>query len=160
MPTALEYLLLIPAIALPLLVGFLGSIGMKDVIASKWYTELKKPTFQPPSWMFGVAWTILYILMGIASWFVWISPPSILRTVALVWYIIQLALNALWSPLFFKWHKIVAANILIFCLILAVLQTGVLFLRISTPAGLLLVPYILWLIFASALNTKISLLNR
>lgn len=159
MPSALEYLLLIPAIALPLLVGFLSSLGMKDVISSKWYTELKKPTFQPPSWMFGVAWTILYILMGIASWFILISPSSILRTVALVWYIIQLALNALWSPLFFKWHKIIAANILIFCLLLAVLQTTVLFLRISTSAGLLLVPYILWLIFASILNTNISIKN-
>ncbi len=140
--------------------GAVGSIATTRAIPT-WYKALAKPSFNPPNWLFGPAWTVLYVLMVIAAWLVWkkgiraagVGP-------ALVLFLVQLALNALWSVLFFGLHSPLAGLIDIVLLWLAILVTILLFLRVSTPAGVLLLPYIGWVSFATLLNAAILHLNR
>ena len=140
--------------------GFIGSIFTRPAI-STWYAELSKPRFTPPDWVFGPVWIALYILMGIAAFLVWRKGlDNKLVRLALLCFVVQLVLNALWTPLFFGLRSPLAGLIDIVLLLSAIDLTTILFLRISKPAGVLLVPYILWVFFAMILNASIFLLNR
>lgn len=128
-----------------------GAIGaLASIDAASFYAQLSKPSWAPPAWVFGPVWSTLYGLMGLAAWLAWRSPGP--TRVALVLFGAQLAANALWSWLFFAWHQgaLAAAEVLV--LLALIVATVVAFWRISRPAALLLVPYLLWVSFAAALT--------
>lgn len=126
-----------------------------------WYPTIVKPSFTPPNWLFGPAWTILYALMGIALYLVWQkSEQGIAVRTAVIVFFLQLGLNALWSFIFFGMQSPFWAFVEIVLLWLCILATIILFWKISTAASLLLVPYILWVTYASALTFAIWQLNR
>lgn len=121
-----------------------------------WYAALNKPSWQPPSTVFGPVWGILYTLMAVAAWLVWLHK-GLARPLHL--YVGQLAVNAAWTPVFFGMHRIDMALGVIVVLWLAVLTTMVAFFRVRAGAGWLFVPYLLWVSFAAALNLTIWQLN-
>jgi len=125
----------------------------------EWYTQLVKPGFTPPSWVFGPVWTFLYLCMGIAAWLVWRQAGWYAARWALTLYVMQLVLNALWSVLFFGKHLIGAALVDIIVLLAAIVVTTIMFWRITPPAGWLMIPYVLWVGFASVLNYRFWILN-
>jgi tryptophan-rich sensory protein len=155
----MTYLSLVLSILLTLGAGVVGSIStMKEIPG--WYAGLVRPTLAPPNWIFGPVWTTLYILMGIAAWLVYeagIEKPEV-RT-ALAVYVLQLALNALWSYLFFGLHDLRLAFFELLALWLMIALTIGLFYRISPVAAYLLVPYIAWVSFAGYLNWSFWMLN-
>ncbi|MGW8369478.1 MAG: TspO/MBR family protein [Gammaproteobacteria bacterium] len=122
-----------------------------------WYETIAKPAWTPPNWLFGPVWTLLYIMMAVAAWLVYRKTQSIGLPLTL-WFV-QLVLNALWSWFFFGLERPGAAFAEITILLLAIVATVVVFLRVDTVAGLLLVPYLAWVSFASALNFAIWQLN-
>ena len=128
--------------------GAVGAVGSVD--AASFYAELNKPSWAPPAWVFGPVWSTLYALMGVAAWLVWRSPGS--HAMALGLFVAQLAANALWSWLFFAWHRGALAALEVLVLLALILATIVAFSRISRLAALLLVPYLLWVSFASVLT--------
>jgi len=151
---------LIVACAASLSAGLIGSLVVAGSLAT-WYPVIEKPAFTPPSWVFGPVWTILYLLMGIAAFLVWqkgLRVPAV--RVALVWFLVQLALNALWTPVFFGLRRIDLALVVILLLWAAIAVTIFYFLRISRLAAGLLVPYLLWVSFAMVLNASLWHLNR
>ena len=158
-PSPRSLVLLILCIALPLIAGFIGAIFTMPAIPG-WYAGLQKPVFTPPSWVFGPAWTILYLLMGVSLWIVIREGlETSLRKVGVVLFFVQLAANVGWSVIFFGMHLLAAAFVevlVLFCLIAATI--GV-FYRINRTAGLLLVPYLCWTAFASLLTGMIFVLN-
>lgn len=121
-----------------------------------WYQTLNKPSWNPPPWIFGPVWTALYLMMAVAAWLVW---RRVGQGYALRLYFVQLVLNAAWTPVFFGAHQLGAAFIVIVCLWTAILFTLPAFWDISRPAGLLLVSYLAWVSFASALNFTLWRLN-
>jgi len=132
----------------------------------EWYQQLNRPPLTPPGWLFGPAWTLLYTAMAVAAWLVWKSKPDAgtakhqpLRTSALVLFFIQLALNALWSPVFFGAERPLPALIIIVLLWIAVAATMRANFRVHRVAGLLFVPYLAWITFATYLNAGFLLLN-
>ncbi|MEO6226226.1 MAG: TspO/MBR family protein [Sphingomicrobium sp.] len=127
--------------------------------ANGWYATLHKPLFNPPPIAFPVAWTILYALMGVALAMILVEPPSPRRKTALVLFALQLALNYAWSPIFFGAHDIHLARIVIYVMAMLAALTAGQFLRVKRVAGLLLIPYLAWLIFAAVLNGAIEDLN-
>lgn len=133
--------------------------GAASVEAGPFYKQLVRPEWAPPSSIFGPVWTILYILMGIAAWLVWRVGGFRAARSALVLFLVQLALNALWSWLFFAWQRGGLAFADILLLWMLIVATIVLFWRVRPLAGVLLVPYLLWVTFASALNYAIWRLN-
>lgn len=142
------------------LAGFIGSIFTRASV-STWYVTLNKPSFTPPSWVFGPAWITLYVLMGISAFLVWSKGFNNREVkVALIFFGIQLILNAFWSAAFFGLRSPFAGLVVIVILWLAILLTILRFLNVSTAAGLLLLPYILWVSFAAVLNFSLFLLNR
>jgi len=143
----------------PLAVGFLGGITTASNIPT-WYALLNKPFFSPPNWLFAPAWTFLYITMGIAAFLVWKSAPSNARNTALIFFGIQLLLNAIWTPIFFGAHMLLLAFFELVLLWVFILLTIIKFSAVSLPAAWLLVPYILWVSFASVLNFSVWWLNR
>ena len=150
---------LIIAVAIPLLVGFGGSFFTQTSVGS-WYQTLEKPFFNPPNAAFPIAWTILYIMMGLASWFVWKSDvSSSIKKKALLFYGIQLFLNFWWSFLFFTLENPGLALVEIVILLGFILYTTKLFFQLSNPAGWLMIPYIGWVSFATLLNGSIWWLN-
>jgi benzodiazapine receptor len=152
---------LVVACGVSLLVGVIGSIVVTNGAFTSWYATIEKPAFTPPGWMFGPVWTILYLLMGVAAFLVWRRGlGSLLVRIALVWFLIQLVLNASWTPVFFGLHRIGLALLVIGLLWAAILITLYYFARVSRPAGLLLIPYLLWVSFAAVLNASIWHLNR
>ena len=126
-----------------------------------WYQTLNKPIFSPPNWVFGPVWIILYFLMGLAVYLIWTSKTKNqkLRQVGLKYFSIQLGLNFLWSILFFGLHSPILGMIDIIILWILILLTTIKFYKISKIAAYLLVPYLLWVSFASLLNLFIILLN-
>jgi benzodiazapine receptor len=142
------------------LAGVIGAVFTRSAIPS-WYVHLKKPSFTPPNWLFGPAWISLYLLMAVAAYLVWQKgwQTAGVRG-ALMVFLVQLLLNVLWSPAFFGWQSPLAGMIVIILLWLAIIITIIAFSRISPPAALLLLPYILWVSYASALNISIYFLNR
>jgi translocator protein len=125
----------------------------------EWYQNLTKPSLTPPSWVFGPVWTILYILMGVAAWLVWRRYGFAAAVLPLSLFVGQLALNALWSYVFFGLHKPGLACLNLAALWLALLATLTAFWQIEPPAGQLLLPYLLWVTFAGYLNLQLWRLN-
>jgi tryptophan-rich sensory protein len=126
----------------------------------EWYAQLHKPAWNPPNWIFGPVWTALYTIMAIAAWLVWRRGGFAAQRVALGWFLIQLLLNALWSPLFFGLHNPALAFGEIILLWLAILATLIAFWRAHRRAGLLLLPYLAWVTFAAVLNFTLWQINR
>jgi tryptophan-rich sensory protein len=135
-----------------------GSLITRPAIPG-WYAELAKPAWTPPSWVFGPVWTALYIMMAVAAWLVWRKGGAAAAAVPLGLFLVQLALNVSWSPLFFGLHRPDLAFFVIVLLWCAILATLVAFWRVSPAAGWLLLPYLLWVTYASALNFAIWRLN-
>jgi benzodiazapine receptor len=135
--------------------GWLSNSGYEN----DWFAALTTPAFMPPGWAFPVAWTALYLLMGISLAMVLAEPPSSQRKAALVLFFVQLALNFAWSPIFFAAHDIGLAKIVIFVMAVLAAAAAGKFMRLKKVAGLLLVPYLAWLIFAAMLNSAIDSLN-
>lgn len=127
--------------------------------AGPFYTQLARPDWAPPSFLFGPVWTVLYALMGIAAWLVWRDAGFRAAKTALTLFLVQLALNALWSWLFFAWHRGGLAFADILLLWALIVATLIAFWRIRPLAGALLVPYLMWVSFASALNYSVWQLN-
>ena len=147
--------LLVYAIFITLSVGgglLIGTVSMPD----GWFATLAKPSFQPPNWLFGPVWTILYVLIGIAGARIFRAAPGSLAMKA--WFI-QMVLNFLWSPTFFSLHALVPALVIVSLLLITILV----FIRNALPidriAGLLFVPYALWVSFATLLNASLIALN-
>jgi tryptophan-rich sensory protein len=138
--------------------AFIGSLFTTSSIAT-WYAFINKPSFSPPNWLFAPAWSLLYILMGIAAFLIWQKRDNPKVKQALRFYGIQLVLNALWSIIFFGMHNPGLAFLEIIFLWLFILITLIKFYKINKTAGLLFVPYILWVSFASILNFAVWTLN-
>jgi benzodiazapine receptor len=139
--------------------GIVGSIFTMGAIPT-WYAALQKPPFAPPNWLFAPAWITLYLLMAISAFLVWRTGLENRQTrTALIVFLVQLILNALWSIAFFGLQSPLYGLIVIIALWIAILVTIIKFFRISTIAGALMVPYILWVSFATVLNGSILMLN-
>ncbi len=137
-----------------------AAIGAAASIRAKaFYAQLIRPDWAPPAWVFGPAWTTLYTLMGIAAWLVWCSGGFRSNKIALLLFLVQLGFNALWSWLFFEWHLGALAFADIVLLLVLIVCTLISFWRSKRLAGALLIPYLLWVGFASALNYAIWQLN-
>ncbi|MEU8379489.1 TspO/MBR family protein [Streptosporangium sp. NPDC048865] len=145
----------LPVFAVALvLVAVVGSLAAVD--AGGEYLSLERPPWAPPQWLFGPAWTVLYVMIALSGWLAWSAGGL---TPALGVYAVQLVLNAAWTPLFFGAGRYGLAFAEIVVLWLTILLTIVLFRRISRPAAWLLVPYLLWVTYAAALNFAIWQLN-
>lgn len=146
----------VPAI---IIMGSLSGWLSNSGYGNPWFDGLSKPFFMPPGWVFGVVWPVLYALLGLALALILAEPPSTKRRKALALFAAQLALNFAWSPVFFAAHQIQAALAIIVVMVgLAALAAG-LFRQIRLIAGALMLPYLLWLCFAAALNSAIGNLN-
>ena len=124
-----------------------------------WYRTLRKPSFNPPSWVFAPVWTTLYVLMAIAVWLITEFEPSPVRSVALILFAIQLTLNLAWSWIFFHLHAIGPAAVEVIVLWCAICASMVAFSQLSPVAEWLMAPYLAWTTFASILNVTIWRLN-
>ena len=151
---------LVVAIAVCQAAGGIGGIFTASSVGT-WYAGLNKPSFNPPNWVFGPVWTTLYALMGVAAWLVWRKgwQNASVRT-AIVVFGVQLVLNTVWSIIFFGLRSPGAAFLELIVLWIAIVATIALFFRLSIAAGILLVPYILWVSFAAVLNYSLWQLNR
>lgn len=145
-------------VSLPLLIGITASIATASGVGT-WYAGLEKPFFNPPNWLFGPVWTVLYILMGVSSYLVYRSPHSASRQLGLDVYAFMLLLNFAWSFLFFYFQMPGLAFIEIVILWLSILAMIIYFYRVRPVAGLLQLPYLAWVTFASVLNGAIWWLN-
>jgi benzodiazapine receptor len=153
-----DILKLVISIFLCQLAGFLGSLFTAPAIPT-WYKTLDKPFFSPPNWIFSPVWISLFILMGISLFMVWRKQEQPRFKVALIFFFVQLIFNILWSAAFFGLRSPLLGLIEIVLLWAAILLTIQHFLRISKMAGLLLLPYILWVSFAVVLNFSLWILN-
>lgn len=142
-------------ISIPLLTGALSGYLAKN--SADLFSTLNKPPLSPPGWIFPIVWSLLYLMMGIASYLVLTSGQP--NQQALLWYAVQLALNFLWPILFFNLELYFLSFILLVLLWWSILKTIELFYEISKPAAYLLIPYLLWVTFAGYLNFTIALLN-
>jgi translocator protein len=150
---------LIASVAFCFFVAVLGSMATYPSIPT-WFAGLNKPFFNPPNWIFGPVWTTLYFLMGVALFLVWdkkTEDKSKKQGIRI--FIYQLIFNALWSLVFFSFHQIFLAFVVIVVLWFYIYRTIKLFAKVSKPASYLLYPYILWVSFASILNYAIFILN-
>lgn len=144
---------------IPLAIGTIGGFLTMESVKT-WYITLNKPSFNPPNSIFGPTWTLLYILMGISFYRVWKKRKIVSGySWAAGIYFLQLILNLMWSFLFFYQHQIGSALVEIGVLLLAIIANGFIFYRIDKIAGLLFIPYILWVSFASYLTYSIFILN-
>ena len=150
-----QWLVLAGLVAVCLAVGGLGGWVTSPAVA-EWYPTLVKPTWSPPSWLFGPVWTALYIMMAIAAWLVWKAGNA---KAALGLFALQLAFNCAWSFLFFGARSPALALVDIALMWLAILATIFAFQSKSTTAALLMAPYLVWVSFAAALNAAIWALN-
>jgi tryptophan-rich sensory protein len=146
-------------VPLILLLGTLSGVAAGSGSGNPWFAALRKPGFVPPDWAFPVAWTILYICLGLALALILHARGARGRPLALTLFLLQLALNYRWSPLFFAAHKVSLAFGVIVAMFLLAAAAAFLFLRIRRAAGLLMLPYLAWLLLAAALNHGIQRLN-
>jgi translocator protein len=135
-----------------LLLGFLSGRIAGSGPGNAWFDALEKPAIYPPAAAFGIVWSVLYVLMGIALARVVTAREAPLRKAAIALFAAQLVANLAWSPLFFGAHRIAAALVLLVVLDALVVATAFLFWRIRRAAGALLLPYLAWVLFATALN--------
>ncbi len=151
---------LIISLALCQLAGIIGSIFTTPAIPT-WYASLKKPGFSPPNWVFGPVWITLYVLMGIALFLVWRKGLDIRYVKSGVMFFgVQLTFNVLWSVVFFGLKSPLGGLLVISILWILILLTMLEFYKVSELAGALLMPYLLWVSFATILNSSLYLLNR
>jgi len=148
------FICLIIPLAIGGISGFATAAGITD-----WYVTLNKPSFNPPNYLFAPVWTTLYTLMGISLFIIWRSPTGRIRNNALVIFAVQISLNFFWSFLFFKFKLPGVALIEIVLLWTSILMMIIFFKRVSKLAAFLQVPYLLWVSFATILNTAIWILN-
>ena len=157
--TRRDWIVLLISLALPFVAGLIGSSVTTPAIPD-WYAGLAKPSFSPPNWIFGPVWTTLYILMGIALFRVWRRAQDDMRARYAAWlFIAHFALNTLWSILFFGLQNPLYGLIDIVVLWVALVISVGWFWKIDRVAGWLLVPYLLWVSFATVLNAAIWYLN-
>lgn len=161
--------LITPSTTLAKLLGLLASLllitavaalgAWASISAAEFYGTLFQPAWAPPAWVFGPAWTSLFLLMAIAAWLVWMAGAAETHPAALLFYLVQLVFNVLWSWLFFAWHQggWAFANILLLWSL--ILYTLISFYSVNRLAGLLLLPYLGWVSFAAFLNYSIWQLN-
>lgn len=149
---------IVTVIAIELLGGLSGWLSNSGY-GNAWFDSLQNPPFMPPGWTFGVVWPVLYALIAVALAMILVEPPSPRRQAALTLFFIQLVLNFAWSPIFFAAHDITTAKIVIFVMAATAAAAAGQFLRLKKPAGLLMIPYLAWLIFAATLNASIEQLN-
>ncbi|MDO3641140.1 TspO/MBR family protein [Mucilaginibacter sp. L3T2-6] len=147
------------SILITLTIGFTASLFTRPQIAG-WYSMLNKPSFNPPNWLFAPVWTSLYVMIAIAAYLVWERrDKSRVYVITVIIYVVQLALNFSWSLIFFGAHAILPALIVVLLLWVSIILNIRWFNKFSTTAAWLLVPYLLWVSFATALNLSIYLLN-
>jgi len=146
-----QLIALLASLAAVSLTGAIGALASID--AATFYAQLNKPSWAPPAGVFGPVWSVLYLLMGLAAWLVWCSPGP--KRWALALFGAQLFANALWSWLFFAWHRGAAAAVEVLVLLVLIAATMAAFWRIRRLAALLLLPYLVWVAFASALTWSI-----
>lgn len=146
------------SLLIPLVSGFLGSVFTSSSVKT-WYLTINKPSWNPPSWLFAPVWTTLFIMMGVALYLVWSEKPEVKIKTALKIFAVQLILNTLWSFFFFGMGNFWLAFVEIIVLWIAILFTILSFGKINKTAAWLLVPYILWVTFASYLTFTIASLN-
>ncbi|WP_291684054.1 TspO/MBR family protein [Bradyrhizobium sp.] len=140
-------------------VGTLEGLETRPEIPA-WYAGLAKPSWTPPPLAFPIAWTVLYVLMAFSFWRLWdLQTRSAARTTAMTWFLIQLALNALWSPVFFGWHGTRAALVIIIALLVAIAAAMVAASRVERLAAWLLAPYLLWVAYATSINIGVVAMN-
>ncbi len=139
-------------------IGSLGAVFTTSEIPT-WYATLQKPSFNPPNYLFGPVWTVLYILMGISLYLIWKQPASTIKTTAITLFMIQFTLNFFWSIIFFNQHQIGWALVEIIAMWLFILLTIFWFAKLDKTAAWLLVPYISWVSFATILNYSLWRLN-
>lgn len=149
---------LIVSIALPLGLGAIAGLFTAEAIPV-WYKTLNRPSFNPPNWLFGPVWTTLYILMGISFFLVWNQSASKKRNLAILVFLLQMALNFFWSFIFFYFNQIGIALIEIIFLWVSIVIMLVLFYKIKPIAAYINIPYLLWVTFASILNASYYILN-
>jgi tryptophan-rich sensory protein len=149
-------LVTVPAIVV---VGSLMGVVSNSGFDNSWYAKLENPSFQPPGWVFGFVWTALYSMLGIALATILDEPPTKLRSTALTLFFAQLVFNFAWSPIFFGARMIDVALVTILIMVLLATATANMFRRIRPVAGWLMLPYLLWLCLATALNYETGKLN-
>ena len=150
-----------------MMLGLLGWLSLCFAVAAmgalfmpgEWFAALKKPSWNPPSWVFGPVWSALYTMMAVAAWLVWRRGGFASQSRALRLFLLQLALNAMWSPLFFGLHWPGVAAIEMVMLWLAIVATIAAFHRASAVSAWLLAPYLVWVSFAAVLNFTLWRLN-
>jgi tryptophan-rich sensory protein len=125
----------------------------------EWYAQMNKPSWNPPSWLFGPVWTTLYLMMGLAAWLVWKKGGFKSQSRPLTLFLVQLTLNAAWSPLFFGLRNPGVAFVEILMLWCAIVATIIFFWKVNRWAALLLLPYLAWVSFASVLNFTLWRMN-
>ena len=142
------------------LAGVIGSLFTAPAIPT-WYAALNKPPFTPPNWVFGPVWITLYFLMAIAAFLIWKQGLNVLGVkTALLLFVVQLALNGVWSPAFFGMRSPLTGVVVIILLWIVLMTTIMVFFNLSRVAAVLLIPYILWVSYATLLNMSIMILNR
>lgn len=146
-------------VPLVLLLGTVSGRIANSGYGNAWFDALEKPAIMPPGWVFGAAWTLLYIFLGLAVALILHAKGARGRGPALALFILQLLINYAWSPLFFAYHEVDAAFWVIVAMLGVATVTAVLFWRIRRSAGLLMLPYLAWLCFAATLTWQIGLLN-
>jgi benzodiazapine receptor len=156
--TKSNILKLILSLILPLSIGAFAGMFTSEAIPG-WYATLNRPSFNPPNWLFGPVWTTLYILMGISFYMIWKQEKSKERDLALLFFLIQLALNFAWSFIFFYFNKIGFAFAEIVLLWLSIVLMMIRFYKIKPITAYINIPYLLWVSFASMLNLAFYLLN-
>ncbi len=150
---------LIVSIVVVFLAGAVGTVYTLKQITT-WYVALTKPGWTPPNWAFGPIWSTLYVLMGISLFLIW--RQGLYRKdvqIAILVFAVQLAINVIWSIVFFGTHNIFGGLVLVLILWISIFINIIVFYRISKPAGLILIPYLLWVSIASYLNYSVFLLN-
>lgn len=149
-------LFIIPAI---MFAGFLSGTISGSGDENRWFSELVKPEVQPPGWVFGVVWPILYFMIGLAFAMILHARGAASRGPAIGLFLTQLVLNFAWSPLFFRQHQVTDSLYLIVAILLISIATTFVFARVRKAAAWLMVPYLMWLSFATILNYQIDTLN-
>jgi benzodiazapine receptor len=142
-----------------LVLGIASGWVSGSAASDPWFAALAKPAFLPPGWVFPVAWTVLYLMIGAALGMVWERRSVGGGRAAIVVFVIQLALNLTWSPIFFRAHALAAALWVILAMVGLAGATTIAFLQVRRLAGLLTLPYFAWLVFATALNAAVLSLN-
>jgi tryptophan-rich sensory protein len=156
---ATDVIKLIVSIGVSLLAGIIGALPNIEAIPT-WYAGLNKPWFNPPNWVFGPVWTLLFILIGLALFFVWRAPKSRIRDIGISLWVIQLVVNVFWNYAFFGFRSPLFGVATIVPLWILIAVTIYQFNKVDRWAAYLMVPYIVWVSLATALNMGVYLLNQ